>query len=216
LKVQKLKILREQDLGILEGKSYNARPRSDEKPRARLEGSPIEDQEAGEMESKESLDERLDEFVNDHLWKLAEEEKHNELIVAVVSHGIALSHLWSRILLRMTPAKITLAPGIFPIDKPVSIEHIGSWHNTGCLELELMLANTISKANDSTQKTFEVESSDGTSQPVKGSIHITAINSVIHLQGLKRTRGGVGSAAHDESQRKLESFFVKRPKLDSK
>lgn len=41
---------------------------------------------------------------------------------------------------------------------------------------------------------------------------ILAVDSTIHLLGLKRQRGGIGSLAHDEGQRKLDSFF-KKPRL---
>jgi len=41
------------------------------------------------------------------------------------------------------------------------------------------------------------------------STTILAIDSTIHLLGLKRQRGGIGSLAHDEGQRKLDSFFKK-------
>jgi hypothetical protein len=39
---------------------------------------------------------------------------------------------------------------------------------------------------------------------------IIAVNSTVHLQGLKKTKGGIGSAKHDESQKTIESFFKKR------
>lgn len=39
---------------------------------------------------------------------------------------------------------------------------------------------------------------------------IETVNGRDHLRGLKRTRGGVGSARHDTSQRSIDSFFKKR------
>lgn len=39
---------------------------------------------------------------------------------------------------------------------------------------------------------------------------ILVINGRDHLQGLKRTRGGVGSARHDEKQKSIETFFKRR------
>lgn len=44
------------------------------------------------------------------------------------------------------------------------------------------------------------------------STTIVAVDSKQHLVGLKRQRGGIGSLAHDEGQRKLEGFFSKRQK----
>lgn len=46
-------------------------------------------------------------------------------------------------------------------------------------------------------------------------ISVKGVNCVQHLQGLKKTRGGIGSAASDSKQRTMESFFprpAKKPK----
>lgn len=40
-------------------------------------------------------------------------------------------------------------------------------------------------------------------------IKIVTINSLIHLRGLKKTKGGIGSAKFDEGQKTIESFFKK-------
>lgn len=56
--------------------------------------------------------------------------------------------------------------------------------------------------------------------PVSDSdIHLIlkTVNCVEHLQGLKKTRGGIGSAGHDEKQKTMESFFsrpAKKPRRD--
>jgi hypothetical protein len=42
------------------------------------------------------------------------------------------------------------------------------------------------------------------------TITVNAVNSRLHLQGLKRTGGGVGSARHDDKQQGIETFFKKR------
>lgn len=55
-------------------------------------------------------------------------------------------------------------------------------------------------------------SSNSTRTLAGWSTTILAIDSKIHLLGLKRQRGGIGSLAHDESQRTLDAFF-KKPKL---
>lgn len=41
-------------------------------------------------------------------------------------------------------------------------------------------------------------------------LSIKAINSLTHLTGLKKTRGGIGSLKHDDSQKTISSFFKKR------
>ncbi len=58
-----------------------------------------------------------------------------------------------------------------------------------------------------------VPSSTAGTQKLDGwSVMVTAVDSTTHLLGLKRQRGGIGSLAHDEGQRKLESFF-KKPRV---
>lgn len=46
---------------------------------------------------------------------------------------------------------------------------------------------------------------------------VRAVNCIEHLQGLKKTRGGIGSAGHDEKQKTVDSLFsrpAKKPKRD--
>ena len=39
------------------------------------------------------------------------------------------------------------------------------------------------------------------------SLLVKAVNSQEHMKGLKKTRGGIGSAKHDEKQKTVDSFF---------
>ncbi|GAA5856936.1 hypothetical protein JCM8547_008473 [Rhodosporidiobolus lusitaniae] len=48
---------------------------------------------------------------------------------------------------------------------------------------------------------------DLSTPPPKLRHRVVAFNQAEHLQGLKRTGAGVGSAAHDEKQKKLKEFF---------
>lgn len=48
-------------------------------------------------------------------------------------------------------------------------------------------------------------------------LSVKTVNFIEHLQGLKKTRGGIGSAASDSKQRTVDSFFSrpsKKPKTD--
>lgn len=49
---------------------------------------------------------------------------------------------------------------------------------------------------------------------VSSDIHLIlrTVNCIEHLQGLKKTRGGIGSAGHDEKQKTMDSFFSRPPK----
>ncbi|KAB8346178.1 hypothetical protein FH972_023224 [Carpinus fangiana] len=59
---------------------------------------------------------------------------------------------------------------------------------------------------------LDIEGVAMSAKPPSFQITILAVNSTVHLKGLKRTRGGVGSAQHDEKQRSLHSFFGKKQK----
>lgn len=57
------------------------------------------------------------------------------------------------------------------------------------------------------------------SRPVMPIIQLSVktVNCIDHLQGLKKTRGGIGSAASDSKQKTMDSFFTrpaKKPKTD--
>jgi len=39
------------------------------------------------------------------------------------------------------------------------------------------------------------------------SMKILAVDSKDHLAGLRRTRGGIGSASHDSRQKRIDQFF---------
>ena len=54
---------------------------------------------------------------------------------------------------------------------------------------------------------------DATSAPLKGFVTtILTVNGQEHLRGVKRTRGGIGSARHDDSQKSIQTFFNKAKK----
>jgi hypothetical protein len=164
-----------------------------------------------------------------------------EHVVAVVSHGILLSVLWRRLLSRMPPNSVTLHPEILVSHGKLDLERLGGWSNTGYLELEMRhsviplppvtpstfidpvvaldlpeedkmpqfveAASTLSAARFvPTNATTDAKTLSGWTTTVR------SINSRKHLVGLKRTRGGVGSASHDESQQSIEFFFKKQKK----
>lgn len=43
-------------------------------------------------------------------------------------------------------------------------------------------------------------------------LSLRTVNCIEHLQGLKKTRGGIGSAGHDEKQKTMDSFFSRPAK----
>ncbi|KAF1851987.1 phosphoglycerate mutase-like protein [Cucurbitaria berberidis CBS 394.84] len=134
--VIQLSLLMEQDFGSMEGKKWY-----DRSPEVQLSGKEHHRQEnkdtAGfvDVESKDAMAQRADTFLDEHLLLLLEDSAEaTDLVVAIVSHGIFLSSLWKRILLRLPPKSVVLCPELQATARP-SLEHLGGWSNTGYLEL---------------------------------------------------------------------------------
>lgn len=249
LAIVKVPEIIERDFGYYEGKPFNTRPGS--KSYAGDASADKAKRQPGfvDVESEESMAERIDVFLNDRILPLIDEDsKDRELIVAIVSHGMLLTHFWRRLLLRLPRKSLTIAPEAMPARDNVILDHIGGWSNTGYMELvicrngELLPPEAASQksvdgsdaAEEATLPTpvppsLEPEDAEVSVAPVTSnektagsaasgqilvgySTTIVAVDSKLHLLGLKRQRGGIGSLAHDESQRKLDAFF-KKPKL---
>jgi len=161
-------------------------------------------------------------------------------IVAVVSHGIALAQIWKRLLLRLSADSLKVRPALLTTIGHFNPQRLGGWHNTGFLELDFnrnsFVPVAVPLAQDSAKVTaLSVDTTTSISispesetrnliQPVTNVTSVSTafrmldgwittvntINGTSHLEGLKRTGGGVGSAAHDEKQRTIDTFFEKR------
>ena len=216
--VKRLPILREQDFGYYEGKPFYARLKDSRragKDHHRVQH--MNDPNFKDVESKESMTVRMDEFLDEHLVPLLKRLSKKEPTVAIVSHGIILASLWRCILKTFEARSVKLKPGLAVGSGDYkTLEYLGGWSNTGYLELDIQkssLANTIDSVDaihssrESSMKQLK-ESKPATLEGWKMTIKI--VNGKEHLKGLKRTGGGVGSSKYDESQRKIESFFVSR------
>ncbi|KAF2792538.1 phosphoglycerate mutase-like protein [Melanomma pulvis-pyrius CBS 109.77] len=254
--IVQLPVLMERDFGFYEGKKWY------EKPLESKVGSEqsLEHKKAVgfvDIESKDSMAQRVDAFLDGHLLPLLDTlTGSTDQAVAVVSHGIILSVLWKRLLLRLPPKSVSFSPEL-SVAPRVSLEHLGAWSNTGYLELHMKLStqtpnttqnplestvsvNTISQNDNATvvirhlnaqqitqsdADTKEQDRSDASIQHTASATQapssklapewtavIQTVNGKAHLKGLKRTRGGVGSARHDASQKSIDGFF-KRQKI---
>ncbi|KAF2130738.1 phosphoglycerate mutase-like protein [Dothidotthia symphoricarpi CBS 119687] len=122
--VVQLPVIMERDFGSMEGK----------KPYERTQEY-VDSPGFVAKESKESLARRANVFLDDHLLPLLEESSEaDDLVVAIVSHGIFLSSLWRCLLLRLPHKSVTFASGLM-LGPRVSLEQLGGWSNTGFLEL---------------------------------------------------------------------------------
>lgn len=139
-------------------------------------------------ESLESIKTRANVFLDKHLAPVLAavvDDSANSCVV-VVSHGITLGVLALALL-----KKLGASSGDDPTDARMS------WSNTGYVDL------VVTKSPVST-KISAVPSSPWSRLNVK----VSQINCTAHLNGLRKTRGGIGSAAHDEKQKTLDNFFV--------
>ncbi|KAL8700361.1 MAG: hypothetical protein Q9201_005486 [Fulgogasparrea decipioides] len=197
LTVRQLSQLREQDFGFYEGKPFYARQRDSKKSGKENHRSKHHDDPGfQDVESKESMAARTGTFVSDHLSPLVEEETlERNNVVAIVSHGILLSHLWRSILgiYAKDRTTVALASGVSIGNGGVALlEYLGGWSNTGYLELD------VTRSSPRTEDLLLAHC----------TILIRTVNGKEHLRGLKRARG-VGSSQYDEGQKKIESFFKK-------
>ena len=217
LQVTVKEVLREQNFGSYEGKPFYARPRVSHKSGKEHHRSQHQDDpDFQDVESKGSMDSRMNTFLADNLLPLLFEEQLEENIIAVVSHGIILSHLW-RCFLRLLPMNsVTLMAGL-SVGKggATPLEYLGGWSNTGYLELDIRrkaLATIEPAKSKSSLEPPMSQSIDKDSLPKLHDYRVTikTVNGKEHLQGVKRTKGGVGSSKFDEGQKSIESFFKKQ------
>ena len=147
-----------------------------------------------DAESAESMRTRVDEFLEDHILPLV---KSSTDCVVVVAHGIILGVLFRRLCERLAPSAMTVSPEAQRSSSPFSkgsTPVLPPWSNTGYLEAVLSPPGSLT-------------------WPAL-RLHIVRVNCVDHLQGLRKTRGGIGSARFDEKQRTMDSFFApKKRKL---
>jgi broad specificity phosphatase PhoE len=137
--IVKVPELIEQDLGYYEGKSFQSRS-ADSKKTGRETHREKHKDDPGfvDVESKESMAKRADSFLDEHLLPLFDTDAtSSEHVVAVVSHGILLSNLWRRLLLRLPRRSLTIAPEVTAARGDLVLEHLGGWSNTGYLHLEI-------------------------------------------------------------------------------
>lgn len=134
-------------------------------------------------ESKTSMRKRAKTFFEEHLLPLLMCDPHGRQNVAVVAHGIILQELWSYLIEIFTPGDIGMSTSF---QRPV-------WSNTGYTTISI------------TQKQAERIASPILKQDF--AFVVLCIDGREHLKNLHRTRSGVGSAAHDVKQKRIDQFF---------
>jgi broad specificity phosphatase PhoE len=154
---------REQDFGYYEGKSFQSRSADSKKTGREAHRDKHKDDEGFvDVESKESMAKRADHFLDHHLLPLFDSDSaNNEYTVAIVSHGILLSNLWRRLLLRLPRKSLSIAPEVMAARGDITLEHLGGWSNTGYLHLSIRRDNVSTSCE--VQPVSNSESPDHTS-----------------------------------------------------
>jgi 2,3-bisphosphoglycerate-dependent phosphoglycerate mutase len=147
---------------------------------------------------------RIDRFLDTHLSPAIDAHASENVTIVVVAHGIILNVLVRALLAR------------FPTGTPISpADYLAAWSNTGVLQAKVGPSNNTTRAAAHEEGS---PASESTQRPGLTFV-IQSTNNVDHLQGLKKTRGGIGSAKFDSRQRTMDSFFTpasKKRKLEDK
>lgn len=193
LGVVQLPELREKDFGSSEGMKFGA---------ARPSGSNGDTQ--SDSETRDSMKSRIDRFLDAHLAPAVDAYASEDVAVVIVAHGIILGVLL-RALLSRYPSK--------QLDSLYQHgEILAAWSNTGVLQAKIKSSSMSSTGEPVTEGTDPPNAERVTSpQPARDravpGMTVQFTNNVDHLQGLKKTRGGIGSAKFDSKQRTMDSFF---------
>ncbi|KAK1459797.1 phosphoglycerate mutase [Colletotrichum melonis] len=182
--------LREKHFGTGEGQRFGARSSGE-----RHEGA----------EDHDSMRVRAERFVDEYLAPLfacVEGERDEEQegasngteSIIIVAHGIILGVL----------ARVLLAAGNFgslATGTSDQQQHF-SWSNTGYLLFHIKSMPAVDAKESAGLRS-------GTQEPrwPHLKLEIVEVNCTEHLRGLKKTRGGIGSAKFDEKQKTLSAFF---------
>ena len=172
--------LREKDYGSMEGRFWNTSPPS---PRPRDWVIP---------ESKASMRKRAESFIDEHLLPLLMRDPHGQQNIAVIAHGIILQEIWAYCIEIFNSTDTQVAPGMYDTNM-TTLHRKPTWSNTGYM--------TILITPDTTRRNMLRTIIPGF------AFVVLSIDEKKHLANLHRTRGGVGTAAHDVKQRKIDHFF---------
>ncbi|KAK8039305.1 hypothetical protein PG993_007716 [Apiospora rasikravindrae] len=196
--VTQLTELREKDFGSSEGKRFGFKAND-----AALRSA------ESDAETREAMMVRVNRFVDVHLLPVFEAGATNDSSVLIVAHGIILNSLLRALATRF-PSAANEAPG----------DSHAAWSNTGVLQAKVQVVKSRANASrtlaESTPEDYRSSPGSPGSRPSASTTEFTVFvqftNNVDHLNGLKKTRGGIGSAQFDSRQRTMDTFFTSASK----
>ncbi|KAK0740397.1 histidine phosphatase superfamily [Schizothecium vesticola] len=149
-----------------------------------------------DAESHEEMRARAARFVRNQLDPVLAREAGHRGVVVVVSHGILLNSLLRVLLMRHAPEELAR------MSATTRSEYLTSWSNTGYVEMAVR--NLATPRPSSGGK--------APSSPPRLELVLIASNVTTHLDGLKKTRGGIGSSQFDNRQRTMDAFLARSAK----
>lgn len=193
--------LREKDFGTGEGTSFRSVKKHERVPH---EGS----------ENGKEMAVRAEAFLDNHLFPALRSlwASDKDAACVVVAHGLILGSLFRALNARIPPRNLSLAPEVpsSASEGQNSVVVLPSWSNTGYLQA--VLSGEVESSTDNQGGISRAADQDvqGSKIPEKlpYTVHIKVVNCVEHLRGLKKTRGGIGSARFDAKQNRIDSFFT--------
>ncbi|KAI1406947.1 phosphoglycerate mutase-like protein [Hypoxylon sp. FL1857] len=209
--VSRLAELREKDYGSSEGTKFGV------KANRSADGLVLSD-----SETHESMRIRVNRFLSSHLIPIVDTHGSANIAVVIVAHGIILGVLLKALLERFPPKPVA---GTSSTERRDTHPEFAAWSNTGVLQARLEPAKgtsasdskAVSLPNPLVPDANEGSLGDANDSALRLVIEFT--NSLDHLEGLKKTRGGIGSAKFDSRQRTMDSFFnpaSKKRKLEER
>lgn len=211
--------LRERDFGSLEGVRWqSSSAQGNDTSTSPGRSGRSTSIEVIEKETTVSLRQRAFTFLHTHFLPLLFDDPTSKRKVAIVAHGIILRILWNCLVELFDPMSISLMPGITAWDGGPAALLSPSWSNTGFMELSIRMKQSPPLQQPTSHELRARNSITDTEVPPPGgpaddillqgwSMKILAVDNKEHLAGLRRTRGGIGSASHDSRQKRIDQFF---------
>ena len=192
--VVQVRDLREKNFGTGEGTKFGG---------GRKDGATRPQDHIG-AESREDMKVRAHRFITDHLLPCLPRINTSSKSIIVVAHGLILSSLFHALCeVVRNSRKDSPDTGIdFYTDEvevsfdPSGIPRLPSWSNTGYLEADIV---------------YQLSPTQRNPKEASLSLFLRQVNCTTHLAGLKKTKGGIGSAKFDDKQKRISSFFTKPP-----
>lgn len=142
-------------------------------------------------ESRVSMAMRADRFIETYLASAVRDavrrghgNADSRRAVVIISHGAFLRVLWDRIVAAYAGGQAQWA-----VPRPDSL----SWRNTGVMTVRMVPPGVTAKEARTTW-----------------GLIVEGVNETPHLEGLRRTGGGLGSAAWEPGQKRMDDYFQKR------